>query len=215
MTTTKLSIYNGALLEIGERELASLSENREPRRLLDRVWDNGALDFCLNAGQWRFARRSVELSRDTDISPSFGYQYGFSIPSDFIRTCAVCSDQYFNVPLLQYSQEQRYWFADIDPLYVSYVSNGASYGGDLTIWPMEFVRYVEAYLAGMIANKLTQNREEWTRLHKLAKLRLTEAKSGNAMEGPTALLPVGSWVAARAGRGGSRLDRGSRSALTG
>ena len=39
---TRLQLYNSALLLLGERNLASLSENREPRRLLDHVWDTGA-----------------------------------------------------------------------------------------------------------------------------------------------------------------------------
>jgi hypothetical protein len=211
--TSRLSIYNGALLECGERELASLSENREPRRLLDRVWDNGAVDFCLAAGQWKFAKRSLELVSTPSISPGFGYAFAFELPTDHLRTTALCSDPYMNVPLLQYSQERRYWFANIDPIYVSYISNDTSYGGDMSLWPMDFVRYVEAYFASMIVFKLTQDENSEKKLIALVDKRRNDVGSSDAMEGPTTFAPTGSWVAAR--YGGSGANRGSRNNLIG
>ena len=39
----RLDVYNGALRRLGSRRLASLTENREPRRVLDDIWNNGAL----------------------------------------------------------------------------------------------------------------------------------------------------------------------------
>ena len=57
--TDKLSIYNGALNILGERKLASETENREPRYQLDDIWDNDMVDRCLQMGQWNFAARSV------------------------------------------------------------------------------------------------------------------------------------------------------------
>lgn len=213
MTTTRLSLYNGALLEVGERPLASLSENREPRRLLDQAWDNGAVDYCLNAGQWKFAKRTVQIAPETSITPDFGYRNAYEIPSDHIRTCAVCSDEYMQVPLLQYQVEGGYWFADVSPIYVTYVSNGASYGGDLARWPQDFVQFAEAYLAYKIVRKLTQDKNEWDTLYKLQKRRLTEAATGDAMESPTTFPPPGSWVMSRVG--GMSGDGGSRGSLVG
>ena len=59
--TDKLSIYNGALSILGERRLASLTENREPRYKLDDVWDNNFVRRLLQMGQWQFAQRTVQL----------------------------------------------------------------------------------------------------------------------------------------------------------
>ena len=196
---TKLQIFNGALLECGERNLASLTENREPRRLLDAVWDTGALDFCLDAGMWKFATRSAMLERSPSISPSFGYQNAYEIPSDFIRTVAFCADEYFASPITQYSVEAGFWFSDVEPVYVKYVSNDSSYGADMSLWPQNFARYVEAYLASRIIERLTQNETKWGNLYKLTERRLLEAKSSDAMEGPTTFSPSGSWVRSRSG----------------
>ena len=49
---TKLSIYNGAAALLGETPLASLSEDRSVRYWLDRAWDDGVIDYCLEQGQW-------------------------------------------------------------------------------------------------------------------------------------------------------------------
>lgn len=210
---TKLSLYNGALLECGERALASLAENRESRRLLDAAWDAGAIDFVLGQGQWTFATRSVEMVATAGVTPGFGYSKAYEKPADHIRTTALCSDEYFSVPLLAYSTEQNYFFADVEPIYLSYVSNDAAYGGDFSLWPAEFVEYVHAYLASKIIKKLNQSNDDFKTLFTLVKKRLLDAKSGSAMEKPTTFPPTGSWVRARLG-GGNR-DRGSRSQLIG
>ena len=47
MAIDKLSVYNNALILIGERTLTALTENREPRRLLDSSFDFDAINYCL------------------------------------------------------------------------------------------------------------------------------------------------------------------------
>jgi hypothetical protein len=216
--TTRLELYNAALLICGERFLSSLSEDREPRHLLDHVWDNDGVKHCLEAGQWRFAMRAIRLDYDTAIEPEFGYRRAFSKPTDWCATAGVCSDEYFNVPLTQYIEETGYWFADLDELYVRYVSNDSSFGGDLSLWPSRFADFVATFFASKIILKLTSDEKKrdailHPRSGLLARAR-KEAKSLDAMSGPTVFPATGSWVASR-GAGGARRDRGSRSDLTG
>jgi len=45
MSTSRLKLYNDALTACGESHLASLTEDREPRRLLDHVWDENIDPF--------------------------------------------------------------------------------------------------------------------------------------------------------------------------
>lgn len=199
----------------GERKLASLSENREPRRLLDDEWDDGAVAYCLGLGQWRFGRRTVEIASSTSVVPDFGYTKAYDVPADLVRTVALCSDEYQKVPLLAYTQEGAYWFADVEPLYVTYISKDAAYGGDLSRWPEEFNLVVQSYLATKIVEKLTQDENKHKKMFQLHKVYKTDAASSDAMEGPTVFPPPGSWVAARAGRTPGRRDRGNRSSLIG
>lgn len=210
---TKLSLYNGALRELGERKLASLTEAREPRRLLDDVYD-AALIQCLQRAQWKFATRTVELTKETDFEASYGYQNLFIRPTDWQRTTKICSDPYEKVPLLEYHIEAGFLYADTDPIYWSYVSDDAGYGLNLADWPANFTLFVETWLATLIVSRITKDENMEIKLHKLAKRRLTEASSTDAMEAATEFPPMGSWVRSRLGTGTYR-DRGSRTNLLG
>jgi hypothetical protein len=193
---TKLGVYNDALELIGERSLSSVSENREPRRVLDGRYDS-ALNYCLEAGYWNFAMRSVEFTADTVVEPPFGFTYAFEKPSDWIRTAALSDSETFMTPLRHYVDEGDYWFADITPIYVRYVSNGATYGLDLTRWPETFTRYVVAHLAAEICERLTQNSSKLEELRRLEKRRLADAKAKDAINDPVGRVPTGSWVLSR------------------
>lgn len=212
--TDKLSLYNGALGHCGSRPLASLAEAREARRKLDWAWARGIVDRCLQAGQWDFAARSVLVDISPSVSPQFGYQYAFDRPDDLIRTLAVCSDEYFKSPLKEYQQEGDYWYADIEPLYVRYVSNDTDYGGDYAKWPPNFVAYVELLLASEVCETLTASRTLKIDLLKLADDQLGNAKNTEAAEGPTQRPPAGGWSRARHG-GTNGSDRGSTNTLMG
>lgn len=212
MSTSRLQIYNGALLLLGERALASLTEAQETRRLLDKVWDDDGLRACLEEGQWYFAMRAVRIDYDITNDPAFGYQYAFEKPSDWVITSAVCQDEYFNAPLLQYVDEPDYWYCDLQELYVRYISDDAGYGLNLARWPRKFTEFVEAHFAFKICNKINGDRIE--EMMDYREKMLTQAKNNNLMAGPTTFSAPGSWTGARR-RWGSRRDRGNRGSLIG
>ena len=211
MAVTQLSLYNGALHLLKERKLASLTENREPRRVLDDVWE-GAVDACLEQGQWNFAMRTAKFAREETFVPAFGYENQFLKPSDLIRVCAVCSDEFFNSPLTQYTDEAGSWYSSLSDIYVSYISNDATaYGGLMSRWPQTFVNVVEHYLAMKAGARITgKDNDEWIKKFRLA---LVDGRSKDAMNEPTKFMPQVNWTSARAGN--SRLDRGNRGQLIG
>ena len=211
MATTQLTLYNGALRELGERKLASLSEDRKPRRLLDDVWD-GALKATLEEADWKFAMRAAKLIYEPSFTPSFGFTRQFSKPDDFVRLSRMCVDERMYTPLTDYMEEAGFWFADLDDLYVGYVSNGASYGGDMTLWPESFVKMFELYLASSIVLSLEQSVSTEEALQKKYNRAKTEAKSKDAQAGPTQFFPAGSWTRSRSQ---GRSDRGNRGSLIG
>jgi hypothetical protein len=210
---SKLSLYNGALREVGERKLASLSENREPRRVLDSVWDADAVRTCLSAGLWNFAKNSVQIDYSPSVEPAFGYRRAFNKPENWVRTVAVCEDAYFRCPLLGYQDEGDYWYSDLDVIYVQYIDAGTAFGLDYGKWPPNFTRYVESWLGARICMSLTQNQSKRDGLERDAEVWLTKAKSTDAMDEPTKFPPPGTWSRARHGRGNN--ERGIRSRLIG
>lgn len=209
----KLTLFNAALRICGEGKLASLSENREPRRVLDSMIEEGALDHCLSQGMWRFATRTTKLVYSPSLETSFGLRYVFEEPEDFCKTVALCSDEFFNCPLLQYRHEAGFIYADIQEIYFSYVSNHVDYGMDYEKWKPTFTQYVAHYLATGICERMTQNESKYEKLFKLTKRYLTEAKSLEAWEEPTKFLPQGEWVSSR--RSGRGNDFGNRNKLIG
>ena len=212
--TDKLSLYNGALTVLGERKLASLTENREPRYKLDDIWDNDLVDRVLQMGQWYFAQRTVQLAENPSITPSFGYRYGFDAPADWLRTMGVCYDEYFQLPITRYSREAQWWFCDATPIYVKYVSNDIQYGQDYSLWPPNFTEMVEHYMAMKVAPRLTGVDISDTALLQKYKLWLAEAKATDAMEEPAKFAPKGSWSRSRRGFNRNN-DGGFRNQLIG
>lgn len=215
MAYDRLALYNEALRICGERRLATLTEAREPRYLLDQAWDEGTVDDCLEEGQWKFAIRSVMIDHDTSVTPSFGYQFGFSKPSDWVRTAGLCSDEFFKSPLLAYNDEAGYWYSDTDPLYVRYVSNDSGFGGNLSSWPGTFCTFVASIFALEIVYKITSDKERITLVERKAKYAKRDALNKDAMNGPTTFPAKGSWVTGRAGNNLSRRDGGNRGSLIG
>jgi len=213
---TQLSLYNEALLILGERKLASLSEDREPRRVLDTIWDYNTINYVLEKGQWTFATRSAKLEPNPSMEQAYGYAYAYEKPTDYIRLTAMCTDEYYSTPLLGYTEEGGFWFADLDEIYIKYVSNDASFGSDYSIWPETFTRYVAHYLAFRGIKRLSQNQSDKDDIEKDMKNALADAQSKDALAQPTEFPPPGLWTRSRRGRRAGRSnDRGNRNRLIG
>jgi hypothetical protein len=197
MAITQLQLYNGALRLLGERSIASLSEAREPRRVLDGIWSEGARDFCLSQGQWNFATRTMKLDYDPDITPAFGLRYAFGKPTDWVRTTAFCWDEYFQQPNLNYVDEGGFWFADCPEIYVKYISSDEAFGYDLSLWPANFSRFVQAYMAFEAAPRVASSAALQEEIRRTMAKRKTEALSTDAMDEPTRFPARSSWTIAR------------------
>lgn len=213
--TTRLQLYNGALLILGSRKLASLTENREPRRVMDDIWNRGGVRTCLSMGQWNFAMRTAQIDYSPSVEPDFGFSRAFDKSTDWIRTAALCSDEFFNEPLIEYSDEGDFIYAEIDTIYAKWVSDADDYGGDLSKWPENFTRMVESWFAHQACERLTQGRTKKLDIAAALKKALTQASSTDAMDDPTKFLPPGNWSRSRHRGMSGRRDRGPRNRLIG
>lgn len=207
---TRLSIYNGALRLCGSARLASTSEDRPARYLLDELWDADIIDGCLESGFWNHAMRTVQVDYSPSVEPPFGYRRAFDKPTDLKKLASLCSDEYFRSPLYRYQDEGNYWFTDIDTIYVRYVSNDTSYGMDLSLWPVSFTRYVEASFASHAIKRLTDGKEDEDTVFAKMKKARTEALANDAMKDPVSFPPPTGWQKARGGarRSSNWYERG-------
>lgn len=208
MATTKLSLYNGALRIIKETKLATLTDDRPERYALDDEYEE-AIEYMLGEGLWNFAIRTGSLEKDTSQSTEFGYANVFTKPSDFIRLHKISANERFSRTLDSYEDEKDYWVADVDPLYISYVSSDANYGGDLSKWTAQFTRAVKFELANRIAGEIASFSEaEMDALDRKTIYHLRNARSKDVLGQAAMKPPVGRLAGARFGST-SRYREGS------
>lgn len=150
----KLELYNAALRECGDTRLATLTDSVEARFVMDGLYDR-VLRHCIEAGQWNFAMRDASIA--STATPAFGYSYSFPKPADWVRTCALSAAGDFFVPLEDYVDQVATWQANVNPIFVKYVSSGTSYGLNLALWPESFTRYVEMELAWRYSRRGSQS----------------------------------------------------------
>lgn len=175
MAFDKLSLYNDALLLLGQRQLASLSEPREPRYRLDGAYDRGAVDFCLELVQPHFATVTVVLSSPSAAST---FDFAHDLPADYLSVVEVFSDKTLDQKINRYVIEGRNLLCDYDTVYLRYTANSASE----TEWDSSFFRVVGAYLARELSARLSP--DELAQIEVVFKERVGVAKQMSAMRAP-------------------------------
>lgn len=150
MAIDQLGIYNDALLILGERRLASLTEDREVRHRLDTIWAYDAREYCLEVVKPRFACTVSKLTSPTTPT-QHGYDYQFALPTDYVALAGVFSDENLESRIERYIVEGRAIACDHAEIYVRYISDDAAKGLDFTLWTPSFAKVVSAYMAKELA----------------------------------------------------------------
>lgn len=200
MGTSQLSLYQKALKHLEERQVASLTENREPVRLLNAEYTD-AIETCLQSGYWKFALRMVMANPDNAQTPNFGRKYSYQKPSDWVRTYQISPDDRFNQLDRYYIDGNNTWFSDLPYFYVRYVSNDSNFGLNLAAWPPAFVEYVGCYLALQVCPRIKQAIDKKTDIARDLKMLKAQAMAIDAMDAPVGKTPYGTWTTSRTPRG--------------
>lgn len=148
MAVTKLSLYNNALLLVGERKLATETDDVPSRYELDTAYsDPSAAAYCLELVKPKFALKTVKLtSPTTPVEHGLAYEYAF--PSDYITIHSVFSDAELNDELHRYIIEDRAIACDNPTnIWLRYITDSR----DLANWTPSFANVVAAYLGKQIA----------------------------------------------------------------
>ncbi|MES2671621.1 MAG: hypothetical protein V4673_14555 [Pseudomonadota bacterium] len=215
--TDKLSMYNMALGHLMEGSLASLSEGVEKRRVLDSFWVH-VVGKCLEETFWKFAKRTVQIDASSTTEPAFGFTQAFRVPDDWIRTDEMSASETLSPPLIDVRMEAGYWYANVTPLFLSYVSIDPLYGMNLGEWPETFVEYVGLELARKSCKRITGSKsllEGPDGLNTEARRAKRNAVGNDAMNDPIKFPPTGSWVRSRRGNTPGTRDGGGNSSLIG
>lgn len=194
---TKLQIYNGALRRLGNPLLVSLADENSARRYLDAAWDDGLIDFVLDRGKWSFAKRSLQITFSTTIIPAFGFKYAFEEPDDFIKLVSLWLDQNFLAPLRWYEYEAGIFYTNEDTIYLQYISNALTFGGNLARWPSAFTQYVQTYMALQAEPFITNSKTINNELEKDLLIAERMALTSDGLNKPIQINPIGTWNRAR------------------
>jgi hypothetical protein len=201
----RLSIYQGALRLLGPSRLASLTEDRPERHALDAAWED-AVNYLLEQALWNFGIRTIEITSVGDVEPIFGYGYAFPKPDDWIRTAGISSTGAFSrdEPFNDFEDQAGFWFANLETMYVQYLSNDQDYGWNIGEWRQNFSKTLEAYLAFECGLPVSADRGNRNDLHSLFKDRLARAKNLDAVDERVRRKPSGCLVRTRYGSIGRR-----------
>lgn len=157
MAVSKLGVYNNALTLLGERKLATEFESRNPRYVLDEVWNLGAADYCLELSKPNFAQKTTALTSPA-VSAQHALDQVYTLPAGFIALVGsgtIYSDNELQIPVKRYLLEGRTLATDIaTTIYVRYITSTAPIGQ----WTPAFARLVAAYLAKESASRLNPSK---------------------------------------------------------
>lgn len=213
----RLAIYNDALVSILGEDRVFADEDSKAKRVMDMIWngDSGhaAVANALERHGWNFAMRTQELYPEASFTTQFGEEFVFAIPDDYARLESLATEPGFAVPLTAraYRVEAGFVYADMDLLYIRYVSVDPTYGLNSALWPAGFKKYLAGYLAFEAAEALTNDSSKQDRAAFRMEQSIAGAKAIDGMAEGAKFPPTGSW--ARTRLGSRRGDGGYRTSL--
>lgn len=202
---TKLELYNQALGHLGPVRLVSDTENRPDRHELDEAYIP-AIDHVLESGLWFFALRSSKFEPDTNVTARFGLPYTYSLPDDYVRLRAICTDEAQTHEDETYKREGDFIFSAHPTLYITYVSDDPAWGYNTGRWPQLFCTAVAAELAYRSGLPITKDRGTKNDLLILKERSLSKARRADAVDERVKRKPLSSWATSRLA-GGSQQQR--------
>lgn len=203
LTTEWLSIYNDALLILGEEKLTNGSDDSIRRSYLDTAVDSGIVASILEDIGWQFAMTSAQSDYNPSITTAFGFEYGHNYPADMHILNGIYADEYFLSPIKFYRNENDVFYSNYQTMYLEYVST--SYLTTPASWPVTFRRYVAAQMAKDAA--MSFEGVNLASVEHVWKQRKRDARSLDAMQSPPRVILPGSWVRSRYSRNGDGRGR--------
>lgn len=187
----KLALYNDALLLIGQRQLASLTEDREPRYRLDGAFSRDAVNYCLELVKPNFASKTAVL---TSFTPGATFNNSFTLPNDYVAVITPFSDKKLDQEINRYIIEGDQLLCDYETVYLRYTAEAE----DISKWVPSFFRVVGAYLGREIATRLSPDDYEtlerkFTERVQAAQV-LEQAKTPRPRSSDTTVTLTNSWL---------------------
>ena len=184
--TSVVQICNLALQKLGASHIVSLTEDSKGARECNLAYEP-VRDAELRAHTWNFAKARVVLAPDS-TAPPFGFDYQFTLPSDFLRLHPVDEETDWTI------EGNKLLTNDGDTLNLGYIKRVT----DPNIFDSTFVEVLAARLAMELAEPITQSNTKKDFAVKEYKRALLEARRVNAIENVSVEPPTDRWISVRA-----------------
>lgn len=183
----KLGCWNRALFLLDMPYVSSTAPSNEATRTLNEAWQ-ASVEWCLEAGDWDFARELAQLSR-VSPGPAFGYRYYYEIPADCHRLVLVTETGRRDDPLLRYAIDKGKIATDAETVYAAWMSSAAIDAPGR--WSASFAEFVAATLAQRCLKLNPGAKDEVEKAIKKAK---PAAEGVDAVQSPPAFRRPGRWA---------------------
>jgi len=191
-----VDLVNYALRAIGANRITALNEGSKTANAANDIYEM-TRDHLLRQHPWNFATMRATLA-ELGTTPSSGFDHQHGLPSDWVRTISVHSND-AGTDALEYKEEtysgQRVVLSNSSTVYLRYVGRVT----DPNLYPPDFQVALSLELAKRLAVAIPNSVSLKTDLDKDAETALLKAKSADAMGQSPEKRPAGSWVSARPG----------------
>lgn len=187
---SKVEICNIALMLVGAETILGLDDGSSEAEACSLHYES-CRDMALQAADWTFARKRVELAR-LSATPDFGYSYQYQLPSDYLKLIRLNED---TLGKLDYTIEDYVLLTAEKTVKLVYIFRQE----DTTRYSPYFVEALAELLASRIAYKLTGNRNLANEKYQLFKTMYLDAASLDSQEQYVQQDETGDWLAERIG----------------
>lgn len=185
MAASKTAICNSALIEIGGRLITDFDEDSVEANLCKEHYDR-CRRALLYEHPWNFAIKRTNLAADV-AEPSYGYDYQYTLPSDYIRILDVENAEE------EWAVENKKILSNTTPLYLRYIADITETGA----FSAAFDEVLALKMASDISYHLKQSVTLKDFIYKKYQDRLRMARSFDAQEGSVQRVYADQWLNSR------------------
>jgi hypothetical protein len=189
-----------ALTRCGAKELTSFEDDDSREAIMCRRLFHAARRTALSQAHWNGAKRAVQLSQNSSITPVF-WSYAYTLPTDLLRIISVHPSDDLNAGTPYALQNANSTAADnilvsdSNQIYIMYVFDNT----DLTTLSDGFREVLTFVLARDLCLALGKSAQKFDLTNQEYRRMLTMAKSIDGIQDYPDRLADGSWIKARYG----------------
>lgn len=189
-------LVNISLRRIGSQKLTSLESDSSKEAVVARDFYDEARKDCLNLHTWNFAIKRAQLTVSA-TEPTFGWDYAFPLPEDFIRMVSVHphDDDEANIPYrLEFqSGDDRVLVTNSNQIFIRYVFDLQ----DVNVMSAAFRDVLCFRLARDFASALAKTAALADMTDNAFRRKIAQAKAIDGVEDFSERMAEGSWVKER------------------